>query len=688
MSMTSSHNDARGLPSHFHVRPSGSVLDLSELDPTADLYSSFLSTSGINHKPHALMNGHHQHDQYPSIRIQKPNNPFSQPLYQDLSQYQQSPAQHAAYDWQTHQNPHYQTGNQAYQFQSPISSASRHTRQYSDSSIASTSPGTPYNHNIPFTFVANPDRSPSTTNQYADNSFDWAKGKAAAYQAHTYLPSQPPHSSVAHLALRDMTMDQHNSGVGIDEVPELFSSRHSNSSHGRNTPNTPRTSDESSADDRTGKMPANGNKQPLPFVSNGYSRIANAEHQRGHIELYRTESAACQDALFDASTFNDAPPSSQAAAPSSTTTQKNLLAPHGNLVNEIVGKANQNRSSSPNVTREKSPFRQGSELYPRSPATVMPSAASIRQKQKEEADQKEYAAHQPKLRREATQTMSPKDALKDGVDYDDTNSMALFNDILPEGYERNLGGTESYPNNFISGTNQAFGQYVNMNSNVGGFRGVDLNNFLHSPMEPATESTSYLNQPFASSQRSDKTPEFPAQLTSMESSASEQPTASQESNAAPLQRPASTAADTGTYTCTYHGCTQRFESPAKLQKHKREAHQSVSNHASVSPASPSSTSPEPTGMTSSAALARNSQAGPHKCSRINPTTGKPCNTIFSRPYDLTRHEDTIHNKGKQKVQCQYCREEKSFSRNDALTRHMRVVHPDIDFQGKRGRRDY
>ncbi|KAF2399086.1 hypothetical protein EJ06DRAFT_479245 [Trichodelitschia bisporula] len=91
-------------------------------------------------------------------------------------------------------------------------------------------------------------------------------------------------------------------------------------------------------------------------------------------------------------------------------------------------------------------------------------------------------------------------------------------------------------------------------------------------------------------------------------------------------------------------------------------------------------------MSSAQLMARNSQAGPHVCERINPTTGKPCNTIFSRPYDLTRHEDTIHNIKKQKVRCALCVEEKTFSRNDALTRHMRVVHPDVDFPGKHRRR--
>ena len=82
----------------------------------------------------------------------------------------------------------------------------------------------------------------------------------------------------------------------------------------------------------------------------------------------------------------------------------------------------------------------------------------------------------------------------------------------------------------------------------------------------------------------------------------------------------------------------------------------------------------------------NTQAGPHRCDRINPSTGKPCGTIFSRPYDLTRHEDTIHNARKLKVRCDLCTEEKTFSRADALTRHYRVCHPDVELPGKHRRR--
>jgi uncharacterized Zn-finger protein len=76
------------------------------------------------------------------------------------------------------------------------------------------------------------------------------------------------------------------------------------------------------------------------------------------------------------------------------------------------------------------------------------------------------------------------------------------------------------------------------------------------------------------------------------------------------------------------------------------------------------------------------QAGQHKCERINPSTGKPCNSIFIRPYDLTRHEDVIHNTRKRKVKCEFC-SDKTFSRVDALVRHMRVVHPEVDFDKKK-----
>ncbi|KAK5936620.1 hypothetical protein PMZ80_011148 [Knufia obscura] len=177
----------------------------------------------------------------------------------------------------------------------------------------------------------------------------------------------------------------------------------------------------------------------------------------------------------------------------------------------------------------------------------------------------------------------------------------------------------------------------------------------------------------------DSTPNFPAHLLSIEStneegpsvpSRQESPRRSQPSNE-PVQRLANVSSSTGRYSCTYYGCPERFESPAKLQKHKREGHQQRE--------------PADLGPTVSPSL-KSSQARPQRCDRMNPSTGRPCNSVFSRPYDLTRHEDTIHNARKQKVQCHLCTEQKTFSRIDALIRHMRVAHLDVGGVGKQKKR--
>ena len=183
------------------------------------------------------------------------------------------------------------------------------------------------------------------------------------------------------------------------------------------------------------------------------------------------------------------------------------------------------------------------------------------------------------------------------------------------------------------------------------------------------------------------TPEFPAHMTSMESSISDVPPDSSQGSMIETRKPAaSSLADRGTYTCTYHGCSLRFDSPQKLQRHKREGHRGQQNILSHNQDQQQQQQQQQVFRNGSTSPLRNSQAGPHRCTRINPTTGKPCETVFSRPYDLTRHEDTIHNARKQKVRCALCVEEKTFSRNDALTRHMRVVHPEVDFPGKHRKR--
>ena len=133
----------------------------------------------------------------------------------------------------------------------------------------------------------------------------------------------------------------------------------------------------------------------------------------------------------------------------------------------------------------------------------------------------------------------------------------------------------------------------------------------------------------------------------------------QNSTTASPSMPFSGVSDQGGYTCTYHGCSRRFETPVDLQKHKRAGHRSQAPSVATASSSPEG------------------HAWPHRCDRINPYTSRPCNSIFSRPYDLTRHEDTIHNV-RTKVRCTLCVEEKIFSRLDALKRHLRVVHPNDD----------
>lgn len=72
------------------------------------------------------------------------------------------------------------------------------------------------------------------------------------------------------------------------------------------------------------------------------------------------------------------------------------------------------------------------------------------------------------------------------------------------------------------------------------------------------------------------------------------------------------------------------------------------------------------------------------CTLINPSTGRPCDKHFSRLYDLIRHQETIHASKKKIFRCVICEgranggagngREKTFSRGDALSRHIKVKH--------------
>lgn len=482
----------------------------------------------------------------------------------------------------------------------------------------------------------------------------------------------------AHMSMKQALLEQQGSD---ENVPDFgHSARHSVSSYGHDSPATPHTTQGDEFEDNRFKMPPTDLRHTVPKFERTYTDVA--------IDNFYDPSAVAQSIPHH----------------TKVTSNSSLLSPYrGNSSNDVIQRtlqrAQKMRSQSPSssISRTTSPFRRDSPFVQPSNNFSSPrmrvGTAALAREQENNVDPT-YAMKRSSSNDEAPKTISPKDALLDYREADDDSKASLFPDsgvseydhqyhgsgdqyrnatqssfdtTSAQSYRKDSWATQQFPSNFptsVAGPSQPSSQFT--------FTPPAISGNLHGLPFASSHYRTPNNMPTASEQ----VPDFPAHLTSMESSASEAGLDAASTVSDHLQKPASSGADTGTYTCTYHGCTLRFETPQKLQKHKREGHRNA-NAAAMSTSS---------SMTSAALLERNSQAGPHKCERINPTTGKPCNTIFSRPYDLTRHEDTIHNARKQKVRCVLCVEEKTFSRNDALTRHMRVVHPEVDFAGKHSSR--
>ena len=473
--------------------------------------------------------------------------------------------------------------------------------------------------------------------------------------------------------------------IDDDAASYAYSGPHSASTMSHNSPATPHTTFEGDLEDSS-KTVTHGEKmiRDVDQWMDEYLRVDALADFSQIPGLNRTMSEVYQDELYQppsATSVPHQPQLQQQQRPTFNQTPSHLT-PYRKVFHDRLQAMNQAnltaRSQSPAVSigRERSPFREGSKYAQQVSGyggqgniqAQVHSAAQLREQQKAEADAIVMAQHQPRPDQyETPKTISPKDAVLDYHETPEDAAMPLFPQSQSSSSQYSQQPTSLSREESSFSVPPTYGQFTN-------------------PLSAPHISQQY---PFLShrqrqtssmqSAAADQNPEFPAHLTSMESTASEAtmtvPPSSQTSTSHP--RPEDTSSDAGTYTCTYHGCTLRFETPAKLQKHKRDAHRQTSPSAA----------PSPGGMTSSAVSLRNSQAGPHKCDRINPSTGKPCSSIFSRPYDLTRHEDTIHNARKQKVRCQFCAEEKSFSRNDALTRHMRVVHPDLEWPGKKDRKN-
>ncbi|KAL2006693.1 hypothetical protein VTN00DRAFT_9361 [Thermoascus crustaceus] len=551
----------------------------------------------------------------------------------------------------------------------------------STSSVSKPLP-TPVQTPVQNSFLAAPFQNYDPSSQDGDNAeAEMAMRRAVLEQQQQQQQQQYQHQH-----------QQQHPGTTEEEAPFHYSLAPSVSSLSHNSPATPQTTYDD-LDDGSKAMTHGEDRFPdVDRWMDEYLRLdALSDFNGGQNatsvpipKLNRTISDIYQDELYNTGII----PTPQVRK--QPTSQNLLTAPtYHSLVADRLQAARQGhlsaRSQSPatSINRDRSPFRQGSPLaadFNTAPLQQPNLASNMQLSQNGMNIGQHDNQGEPK-------TISPKDAL---LEYHEGTEDAGMPPLFPTNGtdfqigDTTLGGLRRESSNAFQPTQnynpmEAFPtQYAQQAANM---RQYNFMQQQHQQQHPR-------RQPQQQQQNNlmHHTPEFPASLPTMESTTSEtQPTIDITSapqgqqpmtTQAPtetIQRPDSTASDSGTYTCTYHGCTLRFETPAKLQKHKREAHRSTTPGGHLA------------GRDGTLAM-RNSQAGPHKCERINPSTGKPCNSIFSRPYDLTRHEDTIHNARKQKVRCHLCTEEKTFSRNDALTRHMRVVHPEVDWPGKQKRK--
>lgn len=549
------------------------------------------------------------------------------------------------------------------QLPSSTTGRAQHHRESSLSSLGSAGPASPFTAN-----TSNPHVAGELYYDYSDHQYTHAKPLTPVHtpsQEHFLTPHYTQYYQISNLSY-NMSPESQRMKSELMPAPEIG--------------NTARPSMPSS-------MANNDSPVTPPVYEDARQRQSSF---RGVPKLERTMTDIYSDELYN--------PNFTIAAAPPTTMPQSTISPHADLFNQRLQAANNQHLSANNSQlsmtippRDKSPFRQGSPLAPvannfQTTGLRFNTAMHMREQQKAEADaralQQQIQRSSPSIATPQS-TISPKDVdLVYNETEEDRNAPLFPSQSQAQLYKK----AASIPPRDPTEPDQSLSQqsFASMattrresSSDTSNAPAQPTFNFL-APSLPGGVRVPQ-QYPFVPQARrqpsniSTTTEDFPTTLTSMDSSSSDYAPV----ETSDIKKPANTTADSGTYTCTYHGCTLRFDTPAKLQRHKREGHRG-SNTVASSTASNSDDG--------SVIANRNSQAGPHKCERINPSTGKPCNTIFSRPYDLTRHEDTIHNARKQKVHCPICTEEKSFSRNDALTRHMRVVHPQYADQSSRKRR--
>jgi 26S proteasome regulatory subunit N4 len=633
--------------------------------------------------PHQHLSANTSTSTYAPITSPKPqynttSNLFSfgqdQPLFDFQQQYNSSPSQPLMQSESSH-NSWLDNGQLT-----PRSTTRAHHRESSLSSLGSAGPASPYTAN-----TSNPHVVGDLYHDFHDFQHTSSKPLTPAHtpsQEHFITPhysSYYHNSNLAYTMGQDGMAKQHTGSAELMPAPEFnHSGRPSGPSvASHDSPSTPPSYEE--------ERQKNGETSIVDSWFTQYLPQCDDQVYRNSVpKLDRTMTDVYADELYH--------PSFQITSAAPTSTPSIAVSPQNDVFSQRLQAATSQHLSANTQTplmipsRERSPFRQGSPLAPsgnsfgtQSPNVRFGTATHMREQQKLENDAR---ALQQQLERTSPEQTTPKTISPKDVDlvYHENEEDAKTPLFPPQQNQRqNYHKQPSMAHETIESDDNAsqrsFGSMATSrresSSAYSNASTPQQGTFNFAPPSVPGNVRVPQQYPFVPQARrqpsnlSNVTEDFPATLTSMDSSSSEY--------APDLKKPDSTSADSGGYTCTYRNCTLRFDTPQKLQKHKREGHRS------------SAAASDEGGMTS-----RNSQAGPHKCERINPSTGKACNVIFSRPYDLTRHEDTIHNARKQKVHCPICTEEKSFSRNDALTRHLRVVHPehaDLSKSRRRGARD-
>ncbi|KAI9155299.1 Transcriptional regulator RPN4 [Paramyrothecium foliicola] len=550
-----------------------------------------------------------------------------------------------------------------------------HHRESSLSSLGSTTgPASPFNHSTSNPQIAVTDSTSDGLNEMHSHDGSASHGNANSYyQLAKSMNSYPGYQSLDHTMPElayPVTIPGPNNKPrgdrGLLPAPDFINGANRShpasvaSSIAGDSPATP-TAGEGELDRRRKGMPQTGLNAMLHSLTDSAGFGAMPKLDRTMTDVYSDELYSPNFAITSTS-----PPQSR----TTTSPTNDIFHQRINAANSQHLSAAQSPASS--ASRGRSPFRTGSPMAPSPshdfvsghPSSIpFNSAQRIREQNKVQQEAQLYQQQMAQATEpETPKTISPKDAILEFTE--------------PEGGEPSFPLFPQESNNFEMDhlakqmVPQADTSMVSCpQPPIADQNGVN-HQLYHLPSHLPTGIEVPQQYPFIA--RVGPNHDTPPRLSSAGSSSLD----SGSTTPVVRQRPAGTGAEGGTYTCTYHGCTLRFETPALLQKHKREGHRQTQGLGAPRPH-------ELVGMTSSVL---NSQAGPHRCDRINPGTGKPCNTVFSRPYDLTRHEDTIHNARKQKVRCNLCTEEKTFSRADALTRHYRVCHPDVELPGKHRRR--